>query len=118
MPGLTARERKRLLRLERTLARAERGSHRRGRVKLAIAAWLSRVTAPARGTEAGPPLSGRWSAEGGVHFPDEDLGRFCRGDLLSAGGGEAYRVAGRERPGSLQGDAAAGDEQVQVGRLG
>ena len=37
-----------------------------------------------------------------MHFPDEDLGRFCRGDLLSAGGGEAYRVAGRERSGSLR----------------
>jgi putative transposase len=37
VPGLTARERKRLLRLERKLARARRGSGRRGRVKLAIA---------------------------------------------------------------------------------
>ena len=53
-----------------------------------------------------------WSAQGGVHFPDEDLGRFCRGDLLSAGGGEAYRVAGRERPGSFQGDAAGGRTEM------
>jgi putative transposase len=35
--GLTARERKRLLRLERKLARARRGSNRRARMKLAIA---------------------------------------------------------------------------------
>jgi transposase len=36
-PGLTARERKRLLHLERRLARAQRGSKRRRRVRLAIA---------------------------------------------------------------------------------
>ena len=44
MPGLTARERKRLLRLERKLARARRGSNRRGRVKLAIARLQARET--------------------------------------------------------------------------
>ncbi len=44
VPGLTARERKRLVRLERTLARARRGSHRRGRVKLAIARLKARET--------------------------------------------------------------------------
>ena len=37
VPGLTARERQRLLRLERKLARARRGSERRKRVRLAIA---------------------------------------------------------------------------------
>ena len=37
VPGLTGRERKRLRRLERTLARARRGSGRRGRVRRAIA---------------------------------------------------------------------------------
>jgi transposase len=36
-PGLTARERKRLRRLERRLARARRGSHRRARMRLTIA---------------------------------------------------------------------------------
>jgi putative transposase len=44
VPGLTARERKRLRRLERTLARARRSSHRRGRVKLAIARLKARET--------------------------------------------------------------------------
>ena len=44
VPGLTARERNRLLRLERKLARAQRGSHRRGRVKLAIARLKARET--------------------------------------------------------------------------
>jgi putative transposase len=44
VPGLTGRERKRLLRLERTLARARRGSHRRGRMKLAIARLKARET--------------------------------------------------------------------------
>ena len=44
VPGLTARERKRLVRLERTLARARRGSGRRGRVKLAIARLKARET--------------------------------------------------------------------------
>ena len=44
VPGLTARERIRLRRLERKLARAERGSHRRGRVKLAIARLKARET--------------------------------------------------------------------------
>ena len=44
VPGLTARERKRLLHLERKLARARRGSNRRGRVKLAIARLKARET--------------------------------------------------------------------------
>jgi putative transposase len=44
VPGLTAPERKRLVRLERKLARARRGSHRRGRVKLAIARLKARET--------------------------------------------------------------------------
>jgi putative transposase len=44
VPGLTARERKRLRRLERKLARARRGSHRRGRVRLAVARLKARET--------------------------------------------------------------------------
>jgi transposase len=44
VPGLTARERKRLRRLERRLARAKRGSNRRGRVRLAIARLKARDT--------------------------------------------------------------------------
>jgi transposase len=43
-PGLTARETKRLLRLERRLARAQRGSNRRKRVRLAIARLKARQT--------------------------------------------------------------------------
>ncbi len=43
-PALTARERKRLLRLERKLARARRGSGHRGRVRLAIAQLKARET--------------------------------------------------------------------------
>ena len=43
-PGLTARETKRLLRLERRLARAQRGSNRRRRVRLAIARLKARQT--------------------------------------------------------------------------
>ena len=43
-PGLTARERTRLRRLQRTLARADRGSNRRGRVKCAIARLRARET--------------------------------------------------------------------------
>ena len=42
VPGLTARERKRLRRLERKLARARRGSGRRGRVRHAIARMRAR----------------------------------------------------------------------------
>jgi transposase len=42
VPGLTVRERKRLRRLEPKLARAVRGSNRRGRVKLAIARLRAR----------------------------------------------------------------------------
>src|ERR1017187_1559631 len=41
-PALTARERTRLRRMQRTLARAERGSNRRGRVKHAIARLRAR----------------------------------------------------------------------------
>ena len=43
-PGLTARERKRLLRLERKLARAQRNSSRRKQVRLAIARLKARET--------------------------------------------------------------------------
>ena len=42
VPGLTGRERIRLRRLERTLARATRGSNRRGRVRHAIARLRAR----------------------------------------------------------------------------
>ena len=43
-PGLTGRERKRLRRLQRRLARAKRGSNRRGRVRHAIARLKARET--------------------------------------------------------------------------
>jgi putative transposase len=43
-PALTARERIRLRRMQRTLARAQRGSNRRGRVKHAIARLRARET--------------------------------------------------------------------------
>ena len=43
-PALTGRERTRLRRLQRTLARARRGSNRRGRVKCAIARLRARET--------------------------------------------------------------------------
>ena len=43
-PGLTGRERVRLRRLQRRLARAKRGSHRRGRVRHAIARLRARET--------------------------------------------------------------------------
>jgi putative transposase len=43
-PALTGRERARLRRLQRTLARAKRGSNRRGRVKHAIARLKARET--------------------------------------------------------------------------
>jgi putative transposase len=44
VPGLTARERRRLLRMERKLARGKRGSNRRGRVRLVIARLKARET--------------------------------------------------------------------------
>ena len=43
-PALTARERTRLRRMQRTLARAKRGSNRRGRVRHAIARLRARET--------------------------------------------------------------------------
>ncbi len=43
-PGLTARERPRMRRLERKMARARRGSNRRARVRLAIAGLRARET--------------------------------------------------------------------------
>jgi putative transposase len=43
-PGLTTREKARLLRLKRKLARARRGSNRRARVRLAIARLRARET--------------------------------------------------------------------------
>jgi len=44
VPGLTARERTRLLRLQRKLARARRGSERRQRVRLSVARLRARET--------------------------------------------------------------------------
>jgi putative transposase len=44
VPGLTVRERRRMRRLERKLARARRGSERRGRVRLAVARLKARET--------------------------------------------------------------------------
>ncbi len=44
VPGLTGRERRRIRHLERKLARAKRGSNRRGRVRLAIARLRARET--------------------------------------------------------------------------
>ena len=44
LPGLSARERRRLVKLERKLAKATRGSSRRGKVKLAIARLKTRET--------------------------------------------------------------------------
>ena len=44
VPGLTARERRRLRRLQRKLARTRRGSDRRGQVRLAIAQMRARQT--------------------------------------------------------------------------
>ena len=44
VPALTARERRKLRRLQRTLARAKRGSSRRGRVKHAIARMRAQET--------------------------------------------------------------------------
>ncbi len=44
VPGLTARERKRMRRMEHKLARARRGSNRRGRVRLALARLRARET--------------------------------------------------------------------------
>jgi putative transposase len=44
VPGLTAREQTRLRRMQRTLARAKRGSNRRGRVKHAAARLRARET--------------------------------------------------------------------------
>jgi len=44
VPGLAGRERRRMRRLERKLARARRGSERRGRVRLAIARLRARET--------------------------------------------------------------------------
>jgi putative transposase len=44
VPGLTAQERKRLLRMERKLTRAKKGSNRRGRVRLVVARLKARET--------------------------------------------------------------------------
>ena len=49
VPGLTGRERTRLRRLERKLARARRGSNRRRRVRLAIARLKAARDGPAQG---------------------------------------------------------------------
>src|SRR5918994_7826631 len=56
--------------------------------------------------------------DGRVHLPHEDLGRLGGGDPLTAGGGEADRVAGAQLPGALEGHGAARNEQVQERGLG
>jgi putative transposase len=105
VPGLTARERKRLVRLERTLARARRGSHRRGRMKLAIARLKARETDRRRKDQhrPGPPVR---------HHPGREPGRPGH-DPVGPGNGRRARP---ERP--RQGRAEPGHPAIGVGPAG
>ena len=109
VPGLTARERKRLVRLERKLARARRGSHRRGRVKLAIARLKARETdrrkdwAEKTSTGPGPPVRPHPGREPGRQEHDP-VGQGNR------------RGARPERP--RQGRPQPGHPAVRVGPAG
>src|SRR5262245_18641955 len=54
-----------------------------------------------------------------VHLPQEDLGAFGPGGQYgSARGGEADGVAARQGAGAFEVDAAGGDEEVDVPRVG
>ena len=84
-PGLTARERKRLRRLERTLARARRGSNRRGRVKHAIARLRSRETDRRKdwAEKASTDIARRFDL---VRVEDLHIGNMTRSAKGTAGG--------------------------------
>jgi hypothetical protein len=67
----------------------------------------------------GPSFVGIGSvSDGRVHFPQEDLGGFGGGDLLSIGSGEAHGIAGVHGAEGFDGERSTGREQVQERRLG
>ncbi len=108
-PGLTARERIRLRRLQRTLARSRRGSGRRGRVKHAIARLRARETDRRKdwAEKVSTDLARQIRYDPGRRPPDQEHDPV----------GEGH--AGRSRPQRRrQGRAEPGDPGVGVGPAG
>ena len=109
VPGLSAPERNRLRRLERKLARAKRGSNRRGRVRLAIARLRARETDRrkdwAEKTSTG--LARRFDTIRVEDLQIRNMTRFCQGHAAEPG---------PQRP--RQGRAEPPDPAVGLGPAG
>jgi putative transposase len=86
-PGLTARERTRLRRLERTLARARHGSNRRVRVKRAIARLRARETDRRKdwAEKASTDIARRFDLIRVEDLPVKAMTRSAKGTLESPG---------------------------------
>ena len=86
-PGLTGRERRRLRRMERELARARRGSNRRGRVKHAIARLRARETDRRKGwaEKASTGIAWRFDVIRVEDLQIKDITRSARGTRKDPG---------------------------------
>ena len=86
-PGLTGRERRRLRRMERKLARARRGSNRRGRVKHAIARLRARETDRRKGwaEKASTGIAWRFDVIRVEDLKIKDMTRSARGTRKDPG---------------------------------
>ena len=109
VPGLRARERHRLGRLQRKLARAGRGSNRRGAVRLAIARLKARETGRRKdwAEKASTDIARRFDV---ICVEDLNIGAMVRSARGSGG------RSGPERPG--EGRAEPGDQPLGVGAAG
>ena len=87
VPGLTARERKRLRRLERKLARARRGSNRRARVRLAIARLKARQSDRRKdwAEKTSTDIAGRFDVIRVEDLQIKNMTRSARGTLAKPG---------------------------------
>ena len=108
-PGLAARERRRLRRLQRRLARARRGSNRRGRVKHAIARLRARETDRRKdwAEKVSTGIARRFDV---IRVEDLQIGNMTRSAKGTRGNpGRNVRAQGRAEP---------GDPGVGVGAAG
>jgi ABC-type transporter Mla MlaB component len=89
------------------------------RTALRIVGWDTRpglalhMRVPSASSPEPPRLTLLPAGDGGVHFPERDLGWLGGGDLLPAGRREPHRIALGQRPGILEGDGPPRHEQVQ-----
>ena len=95
VPGLTGRERATLRRLERKLARAKRGSARRGRVRLALARLRARETDRRKdwAEKASTDIARRFDVIRVEDLQITNMTRSARGTVRSPGRGVRQKAA-------------------------